>query len=172
MSVIAKMSVRSIDEFGSGRLITLGCVCENDLMAAYAGSEEDKLFTKYSPWGEIKLHQPQNFILSSHEGDAFYVILLRSSERVSDSFEGAYAWGTAKVVSLTDFVDNQAKRVEISDGHRKDEQAVGIASLNWKMSVDNPPATEQFKPGVDDYYIAFYPCEKYDRNAAIAAATH
>ena len=37
------------------------------------------------------------------------------------------------------------------------------------MSVDNPGATNQFKPGTP-YWIALYPAINFDRDGAIAAA--
>lgn len=169
MSVIAKLQIRSVNEFGSGRLVELSCVCANDLMTAYAESEEDKLFTKYSPWGEMKLQQPSNFCLGE-VGDAFYVMLLRTAEAGDpQEFRGAYAVGRARCVSLTDFGDNQAKRVEICDSYA-DQRHRGFLGFNWKMSVDNPPATDQFKPGEDDYYIAFYPAKSFSRDEAIQAS--
>lgn len=168
MSVIAKMIINGISEFPNGRLVELGCVCENDIMAAYADSEEDRLFTKYSPWGEIKLNQPSGFALGGR-GDKFYVMLGRANEISDFGFSRAVAFCPARVVSLTDFGDGAARRVEICNGYRKAE-AHGVESFNWKMSVDNPPATAQFKPSVDDYWIAFYPAgEGLDRNAAINA---
>lgn len=165
MSVIAKVSIRAIHDFGSGRLIELGCVCENDLMAAYAGSEEDRLFTRYSPWGEIKLHQPEGWIMGK-QGDAFYVMLMRLEEAGNQEFPGTHAFCPARIKSLTDFGDNQAKTVEIiNEGKSKN-----ISSFNWKMSVDNPGATNQMLPGRGDYVIAFYPAERFNRDSAIGAA--
>lgn len=168
MSVIAKMQIKNISDFAHGRLVELTCVCENDLMAAYADSEEDRLFTKYSPWGEVKVNQPTNYVLGQ-SGDKFYVMLGRAEEISDFGFRRAVAFCPARIVSLTDFGDGYARRVEICDGHRK-AKAEGIDSFNWKMSVDNPPATAQFKPSVDDYWVAFYPAKDgLDRNAAISA---
>lgn len=171
MSVIAKMSIRAITSFsGAAKLLDMSCICDNDLMAAYATSEEDKLFTKYSPWGEIKLHQDDGYALGE-EGDYFYVMLMRTSEVQDFGFAGAYASLPVKCVSLTDFGDGQAKRVEFTDGWRKVEKGKRAATkMNWKMSVDNPGATVQFLPGVDDYWVAFYPAKVFDRDGVIRAA--
>jgi hypothetical protein len=168
MSVIAKVSIRGIHNYGSGSLVELGCVCENDLMAAYAGSEEDKLFTKYSPWGEVKLHQPAGWVLGK-QGDAFYVMIGNDlPEGVDLSFgDHIYAWSQAKVASITDFGDNQAKRVEIID--TGNQRGGAITSFNWKMSVDNPGATNQLEPGNSKYWVAFYPADQFNRDSAIAA---
>lgn len=188
MSVIAKMLVRGQTNFGVGQLFELGCVCENDLMAAYAGSEEDRLFTKYSPSGEMKVHQPASFCLSSQyepeEPDnlsapapkAYYVMALAEAEHeyVDDprcnswddkNFPGSAAWCFAQCHSLTQFGGDTA-RVEFRAGNGRGR---GVDALNWKMSVDNPAASNQFKPG-QNYWIALYDASRFDRDAAIRAA--
>lgn len=172
MAVIAKLIARNIHDFGSGRLVELGCICDNDLMAAYAQSEDDKLFTKYSPWGEMKLHQPNGYSLT--EGEAYYVVILRSDEAPENGYMSPMHGGPsvahpARIVSITDFGDNQAKRVEICDGCRK-VSGHGAQNFNWKMSVDNPPAVSQMVPGIDDYWVVFYPAARFDRDKAIHAA--
>lgn len=173
MSVIAKLLIRGVTPFGTGQLIELGCVCENDLMAAYATTEEDKLFTKYSPWGEMKLSQPAGYALGSPgdefgPGAAFYAMVLSDAEAPEDrKFPGAYAWCPAKVV-ITDFGDGMAKRLEfINSGANEHHRAVD--RLNWKMSVDNPAATDQLKAG-SGYWIALYPAPRFDRDSAIRMA--
>lgn len=192
MSVIAKLMVRNVAEFGTGRLVELGCICENDLMAAHAGSEEDRLFTKYSPWGELKLSQQPGHILQGtfewQPGDiapppAFYVMALHESEyehiapdlgpdrdryAPDHNFPGAAAWAVGVCKSLTDF-GGDSRRVEFQAGNGGTIKGRGVDALNWKMSVDNPLASNQFKPG-ERYYFAFYEAVKFDRNAAIAAA--
>lgn len=190
MSVIAKMLVRSQTNFGTGQLFELGCVCENDLMAAYAGSEEDRLFTKYSPSGDMKLHLGANYVLGTHyepqELDnlsaptiapkAYYVMALAEDEHeyVEDprcntwedqNFPGSAVWTFATCHSLTQFGGDTA-RVEFRSGKGRGR---GIEAINWKMSVDNPAASNQFKPG-KAYWIALYDATQFDRNAAIRAA--
>lgn len=175
MSVIAKLSIRQIKPFGMGQAVELGCVCANDLMTAYAESEEDKLFTKYSPWGEMTINQPGGFVLGK-VGDVFYAMVIREGEPMPEDqgrfgggkFPGSVAHASAACRSMLDMGDNQAKTVEFVD-HLKD-QANGIDRLAWKMSVDNPGATNQFKPGATDYWIALYPEASFDRDQAIAAA--
>lgn len=182
MSVIAKLSINNVAVFGTGQLVELACVCANDLMAAYAESEEDRLFTKYSPSGDIKLHQPSGFVMGDpptefRRADVFYVIAVRADETEADQagkgsqrgFPGAAAYTRGRCVSLTDFGDQQSKRVEFREAGTP-EQRRGIEKLSWKMSVDNPPATAQFLPGVSDYWLVFYPEARFDRNAAIRAA--
>lgn len=61
-----------------------------------------------------------------------------------------------------------AKTVEFVDHDQRRRR--GIDRLNWKMAVDNPGATNQFKPGASDYWIVLYPESSFDRDAAIRAA--
>lgn len=170
MSVIAKMIIRSVHEFGSGCLVEMGCICDNDLMTAYAESHEDKLFTKYSPWGEVKLHQPSGFQLGV-VGEAFYVMITHEDEADDKSFPGAFACAPMVVLSVTDFGDNQAKRLDMADETwRKESPRRGVDSFNWKMSVDNPAVFKQLHAGERDYFVAFYPATSFDRDASIKAA--
>lgn len=169
MSVIAKMNVLATRDFGTGALIELSCVCANDLMAAYAESHEDKLFTQYSPWGEARVQ-----LFAGHripfEGDQFYLVAMRKDECRGQPMSGASYLVPARCASLTHFADGQDKRVEFQLGWRKETVAVHASGFNWKMSVNNPGALCQFVPGTDDYWIGFYPVSKFDRNEAIADA--
>lgn len=189
MSVIAKLMVRAQSEFGTGRLIELSCVCDNDLMAAYATSEEDKLFTRYSPSGDMRLHQPSSYVLSGEVEPAdqdpnfpkppaaFYVMVLAEDEHelVEDpranswedkNFPGAAAWRLAGCHSLSQYGGDTA-RVEFRAGGQGHGR--GVDALNWKMSVDNPAASSQFKPGAR-YFIVLYDAARHTRDTAIAAA--
>lgn len=175
MSVIAKLIVRDVHQFGSGSLTDLSCICDNDLMAAYAETEQDRLFTKYSPWGEMKVHQNVNFSLGKKD-DAFYVMILAESEwpetidyGYQASFPGAFAHCPARCLSITDFGDNQAKRLEFTDNWTGAAPTKPIERLNWKMSVDNPGATNQIRAG-GLYHVILYPAAHFDRDRAIAAA--
>jgi hypothetical protein len=177
--------VRAQTDFGTGRLIELGCVCENDLMAAYATSEEDRLFSKYSPWGEMKLSQPEGWALANGKGQdefgpapAFYVMALHESEHelspipteryLPDAdFPGASAWAFGTCYSLTDF--GGSRHVEFRANTQGTVKGKAIDKLNWKMSVDNPGASNQFKPG-ERYFFVLYDASKFDRDAAIRAA--
>ncbi len=185
MSVIAKLSIRAVTEFGTGNLVELSCICENDLMAAYATSEEDRLFTKYSPWGEMKLSQPAGWALGNGKsGDqfgpaaSFYVMALAEAEHeyvpASDdrflpdtNFPGASAWIKAACHSVTDF--GSSRHVEFRGGNGGAVKGKAVEKLSWKMSVDNPGASNQFKPGTD-YFVVLYAADKFDRDAAIRAA--
>jgi hypothetical protein len=158
-SVIAKFQIVSQRQFGEGQFLTsLSCVCENDLMAAYAGSEEDRLFTRYTGWGEAQVGA---LLGSGHctKGQKLYAVFLRSTEKPSCP-------RARKVVAA--YVDEVA-----NIGH--DQGRVEIAGrdqvgLNCRMSIDNPPAVAFFEPKVYDYWVAFYCADELTRDEALADA--
>lgn len=192
MTVIAKLSVNSVVEFGTGTFALLGCICENDLMAAYNPSEEDKLFTRYSPWGEMRLNQRQNWAVFTKQEDvhveipnsgakAFYVVLLTEDEIGDAKFEGASAFIKVNCYSKSKFAGD-GSRVELReiytwknnlaeiDADRYGRSRGGvIEKLSWKMHVDNPSAEAGFVPG-QDYWVAFYDADEFDMRGAIFAA--
>ena len=195
MSVIAKLSVQSRADFGTGSFISLNCVASNEVMAAYAGSEEDRLFSRYSPSGEIRLHQAANWSVFEDPAErvkhvevdptqpympqTFYVMLVDLDEMPEPTFGLDIAYTQVECYSVSKF-PYDGVRVELRNisgwrdpeklakAHWRDRGGV-IEKLSWKMSVDNPPAEAQFVPG-RKYWVAFYPVEKFDRDAAIAAA--
>lgn len=177
MSVIAKFAVRGVSHFGTGQAVDLSCWCENDLMAAYATDEQDKLFTKYSPWGEMRVNTLEHFPLGK-AGDefgpasAFYVMCLSADEagEIADAetraFPGATTFLKAECKSLLHLAGDERVvefRLSGKQPHR------GVEGFAWKMAVNNPGATDQMKPG-GVYWIAFYDTDRFDRNAAIRAA--
>ena len=181
MSVIAKFAVRSVEDFGTGKLLHLSCWCDQDLMAAYAEDESDKLFTKYSPSGDMKLCQPQHCQLGqpgdyefSRPDEAFYVMMLNADElpegadkelSLGKHFPGASLAFKGSCFSLTDF--GHGKQVIFTGA--PGQSHLGMDRFRWQMMVDNPGASAQFRPG-HDVWIAFYPCARFSRNQAIAAA--
>jgi hypothetical protein len=166
MTVIAKLGVQSVRAFGTGRLIELNCVCENDLMAAYATAHEDRLFTKYSPWGEAKIGGEFHF--GGKQEHQYYAIIMRSEEE--PAFKGAELVVASRCVSITDF-GGESRQIEVAS--RYSQPAKGgryPQSFNWRMSIDNPPASAQFEPGKDDYWVALYPAATFSMDAALADA--
>lgn len=175
MSVIAKMQLNGTLDFGSGSLSRLSCVCENDLMAAYAGSEEDRLFTKYSPWGEMKVafgFKDKNGMPKFGAGQKFYVLALREQER--PPCPGAEHVHPARCHAVHDY--GSSKQVEIICDAKPHSHAMSgdfadwPGELHWRMTIDNPPAVAFFEAGKSGYWIAFYDAEQFDRDQAIAAA--
>lgn len=163
MSVIAKLQISSCRAFGTGVLTILNCVCENDLMAAYAKADEDRCFTKYSPWGEAQLGASlvNGVGISLTEGRKFYAIALRGER---PACPGAAKLVQCRIPSITDFGDGMAKRVEIASEYGEK------TPFNWRMSIDNPPAVQFFTPGASGYWVAFYDADGFDMQAALADA--
>lgn len=188
MSVIAKLEIRATTDYGTGRLIELGCVCQNDLMASYAGSEEDRLFTTASPWGEMKLSQPEGWHLANGKqadelspAPAFYVMALHESEheylepkegehshQPDKNFPGCSAWTRGTCHSITDLGYSRQVEFRGAGTHAK-VKGRAIDKLNWKMTVDNPRASNQFKAG-EPYFIVLYDASQFTRDTAIRAA--
>jgi hypothetical protein len=187
MSVIAKLYVDTVTDFGTGTYIKLSCIAENDLMAAYATSEEDKLFSKYSPWGEMRLNQRAAFSVFTKSEEhvqppggarpMFYAMLVSKAE-VGDKakFPTAAAYIPVTCYSKTKFAGD-GSRVELRESYSykapaevdwRDRGQV-IEKISWKMQVDNPPAEAGFVPG-QDYWLVFYDASKFDRDQAISAA--
>ena len=174
MSVIAKMKLDGALDFANGALSKLSCVCENDLMAAYAKSDEDRLFTKYSPWGEMKLGH--KFVTDKgntkfQPGQAFYVVALRDTKKPTCSKAEHVHPVNCRVIH--DF--GTSKQVEVvhdawptSSYNPKPEDFPG--ELHWRMTIDNPPAVAFFEPGKSGYWIAFYDADKYSIHQALADA--
>lgn len=190
MSVIAKLMVRQAVQYGTGTFVELGCVCDNDLMAAYATSDEDKLFSRYSPWGEIRLNQRSGWAVFTHDADqhveppgagpkAFYVMLLTDEEVSAASgeygFPGAAAFVKVTCYSKTKFAGD-GSRVELREVHNwkigetnYQKRDSVIERMSWKMHVDNPPAEAGFTPG-KDYWAVFYDAQSFSQKQAIRAA--
>jgi len=174
MSVIAKMKLDGTLDFGSGAVTKLSCVCENDLMAAYAKSDEDRLFTKYSPWGEMKLGHKfvdKHGLPKFPVGKSVYVIALRGKERpICAKAEHVHP---ARCHVVHDF--GTTKQVEVShDGWSKSAHNPKPddfpGEFHWRMSIDNPPAVAFFEPGKADYWIAFYDADEFSIHDALGDA--
>lgn len=185
MAVIAKLMVRRVVNFGTGNFVELGCVCDNDLMAAYATTEEDKLFSRYSPWGEVRLNQRAGWGVFTHEEDvhvvepnkgprAFYVMLLTENEVYSETFPKASAFIKMNCYSKSQFAGD-GSRVELREVYGWHETSDSrsrinvIEKMSWKMHVDNPPAEAGFIPGTN-YWVAFYDAAVFDRDRTISMA--
>lgn len=174
MSVIAKMTLNGCLDFGTGSLSKLSCVCENDLMAAYAKADEDRLFTRYSPWGEMKLGH--KFVTERGNtkfevGQSFYVVALRHPER--PACLKAEHVHPARCHAIHDF--GATKQVEVAHDAwpatapqpRPDSHP---GELYWRMSIDNPPAVAFFVPGKSGYWVAFYDASRFTIREALADA--
>lgn len=170
MSVIAKLDVRGYRPFGTGSLIELGCVCQNDLMAMYADSDEDKLFTKASPWGEARLHVSSGFEFpQAMLGDQFYAMLVHKDEPgFTVQPEGAFLVCPARIASVEN-MGGTTNRVNITSGYDVPKE-LALRNFNWSMSIDNPGASDQLKPGTDGWLFSIFPARQFDKSSAIASA--
>lgn len=175
MSMIAKLSINKITQYGHGALVELNCVASNETMAFSAGSEEDKLFSQASPSGSMHVQQPAGHALGNGpvglaQGEQFYAMCLGEDEHRDPDFKGAYAFVLAQCGSITDF-GGTSKQLQFRAGSSQYSKAArrGVEGFWWQMSVDNPRASGQIVAG-KNYWIALYPVEKFTRDEAIAAA--
>ena len=170
MSVIAKLSVRDVHNFGTGTLVDMGCVCENDLMANYAGSEEDKLFTKASPWGEARFNLGIFELGASvFQGDQFYAMLVHKDEPgYTENPAGSFLSCPARIASVVDY-GGTSKTVNITSDNSVPKELL-LRQFNWKMTIDNPGASNQLKPGSDGWWFSLFKAAGTNRNEVIAKA--
>lgn len=173
MSVIAKLYVQENRNYGAGSLTQMNCVCENDMMAAYAGSEEDKLFTQYSPQGDVKIHHDAGWVPIGEQGDKFYFMILSDDEVEDATFPSAIAYRKLMVHSVTDF-GFDSRRLDMREAGNPEGDWPGkrISRFSWTMTVDNPALMNGgfFKAGSAKYWLAIYPASDFTRDTAIAAA--
>lgn len=169
MSVIAKMQLNGVLDFGTGSLAKLSCVCENDLMAAYAKSDEDRLFTKYSPWGEMKVgygFKDKHGLPKFQQGHSFYVVALRNYPedgvlRVERPVcIGAEHVHPCSVRVIHDY--GSSKQVELAYDQR-------TPGSRLTYDADDHPG-EFFEPGKTGYWVAFYDSTKFSVGSALADA--
>jgi hypothetical protein len=93
------------------------------------------------------------------KGQKFYVIALPGGDK-----RPACPRARKVVSAYCDEVANighDQSRVEIA-GQNGD-------ALNWRMSIDNPPAVAFFVPK-SSYWVAFYPADEFTRDEALADA--
>jgi hypothetical protein len=168
MSVIAKLNVSAVRPFADGQLIELSCVCENQFMAQYHPENEDVVFTKASPWGEARVQMKSPLELM--DGDQVYVVFTRSKD--VGGVHGAIAWCEVRIASITDF-GGESRRVEIMNGYRAYDAKVQpdeISAFNLRMSIDNPGAYRQFRPGEGAWWAMIYRCRDVTIDEALALA--
>lgn len=170
MSVIAKLNLLAVRAFGGGSLYELSCVCQNDLMAMYADSDEDKLFTTASPWGEARM----NVSLPAEAAhpavqSQFYAMLVHKGEPgFTTEPKGAFLVCPARILHVGDF-GGTTKRVHISSAYNVPE-GLALRTFSWSMSIDNPGASDQLKPGTGGWLFSLYLAGPFDKRTAIDAA--
>jgi hypothetical protein len=162
MSVIAKMNVANVREFGDGTLINLSCVYEHDGLNTEAW--EDRRFTKATPWGEGQLTTPH--ALEFEQGKPFYLVF-----HEADTYP---AYRPCDGCALAMFVKvrriepwPKTVQLEVVKDKTVDDSVTKSTSLNLRMAIDNPAASDQFVDG-KRYYLCFYPAERVSLHDAAA----
>lgn len=165
MSVIAKMDVSAVREFGNGTLIDLNCVYENNGLNSEAW--EDRRFTRATPWGEGRLTTPH--AMHFQKGKQFYLVFVKAN-----SIEEVYR--PRPECSLAMFTKVQkcepwpgTTALEIVKDKSVDDHVTSSTSLNLRLSIDNPAAAEQFTDGAC-FYLCFYPADQVTLHEAAEGA--
>lgn len=163
MSVIAKMNVSSVREFGDSTLVKLSCVYEHDGLNTEAW--EDRRFTKATPWGEGDLNTPHS--LAFEPNKALYLVFAKADD--ADDY-----YRPAAGCELAIFVRVQkcepwpgTTALEIVKDKSVDDQATKSTALNLRLSIDNPAASEQFVDGAR-FYLCFYRADRTTLHEAAA----
>lgn len=145
MSVIAKMNVSSVREFGAASLIRLGCVYEHD--GLNGEGYEDRRFTKATPWGEGDLTTPHNCFRESAPTQSLYLLFV--AKPADPNFDADPMGGGALVVMpvlVKRFIEWGASRQVEIVLDRETEHEPGSA-VNLRLAIDNPSAHGQFAEG-------------------------
>jgi hypothetical protein len=145
MSVIAKMNVGSVREFGASSLIKLSCIYEHD--GLNGEGYEDRRFTKATPWGEGDLTTPHNCFHEAPPTQSLYLLFVAKPK--DPSFDADPMGGGALLmmpVMVKRFIEWGASRqVEIVLDREAEHEP--NSALNLRLAIDNPGAHEQFAEG-------------------------
>lgn len=163
MSVIAKMNVTDVREFGRAGLVTLNCVYESNGLNASGKGWEDRRFTTATPWGEGELTTPRDSLFhapgKTPEGYLYdgsyqqvYLVFRRPGEVAPEPTL------VCMPVKVKKREAGSYKRVEIvldrdRAGPEKD------TALNLRMAIDNPAAFDQFDEGAT-FDLSIYDASK------------
>lgn len=185
MSVIGKMTVRAAETYDKGQKVTLGVVCENELMAHYHPENENVVFTRYSPSGEGSFHlnkpidlEPTNFDYPIGDGKTatgkkpveLYLVYLKQLEM--PTIDGAAFFAKLRVNSVTDF-GGTSKQVELCNDYASGPMMLGeneTRLINLKLGIDNPGASNQFVPGETGWWVVAYRADQMSQSEALKLA--
>jgi hypothetical protein len=173
MSVIAKMSAAAVRAFGPTKLVELHCVCADELMPSCgdgsAKANENHTFQQASPNGDAKLTLCTDVPVK--EGEEFYLIFHHQPE--PPAFDGALAVVDARCNSVT-LYGGISSQVDVSSANRYHKDPLRhekqVAQFSLKMSIDNPAASIQFKPGEGGYWIGIYRASEMTMSQALVLA--
>jgi hypothetical protein len=184
MSVIGKMSVQKAETFDKGQAVELSVVCADALMAHYHPENENVAFTRYSPSGSATLHFDKPVELPKvpaswedasgvHEYEKpceLYLIYSRQEER--PSIEGAAFFAQLRCASRTEYGTDH-RMIELCTVYHPREHAFAANEArlaNLKLGIDNPPASNQFEPGTDGWWVVAYRADQMTMEEALAHA--
>jgi len=145
MSVIAKMNVSSVREFGAANLVKLSCVYESN--GLNGEGYEDRRFTKATPWGEGDLTSPHAGFREDAPTQSLY--LLFAAKPQDPNFDANPMGGGALLimpVMVKRFIEWGASR-QVEIVLDRDAEHEPNSALNLRLAIDNPGAHEQFSEG-------------------------
>lgn len=164
MTVIAKVTVQEIRQFGEIRSAHINCVCDDRLFTINTPVpgrvSENQTFNRASPWGTGQIALKGDAHLN--ERDELYLVFSRSAE--GRLVERAIAGGPIRCVAITEF-GGTSRHCEWSSSDRlkkygqRGEVIAGGTDLdrfNLKMQIDNPHASLQFEAGSDDGWLHIF----------------
>lgn len=166
MSVIAKMNIAGRRDFGDGTLVSLNCVYEGAAggLNTSGNGWENRRFTTATPWGDGQLTTPHSE--KFEHGKEFYLLFVGEGENYNPLPECALAlnvrvqkyeqWpGTVS----TEFVKDKSV----------DDPVTQTTSVNLRMAIDNPAASDQFVDGAK-FLVYFYRADEVTLPQAAAGA--
>lgn len=174
MSVICKVSISEIRDFGKDRLVRTQCVAENEVMAAYNPDEEDKLFSQYSPSGSADFIIDQSInipqVLVAHS-EKLYLMFVQQDN--APTFSDAICYARLSVRSATDF-GGTSKQFDLSTFYNSKPQqntdSKWLSQFSHRIMIDNPLAANQFKPSENNWWVGIYDASKHTMHEVIADA--
>ena len=180
MSVVAKMRANQKPRlFPEVQQVDLDCVCDDRLFTINTPVpgrvSENQTFSQASPQGNCRFQLPTSEPVGMDED--FYLIFQEGIE--CPPMEGALVVSKVRCMSVTDF-GGTSKQVDVCSVYRDyDHQARQPAadahprqtwSFHLRMSIDNPAASIQFRPGDTTYWLGIYRARDFDLPAALADA--
>lgn len=164
MSVIAKMNVADVREFGETNLIKLSCVYENDGLNGEGW--EDRRFTKATPWGEGDLSTPH---IKFEKGQQLYLVFAKAG--LGGESYRPLSGCLASMFVRCNFVEPWpgTKHIEFVKDRKHEPDVNPKASLNLRLAIDNEAASSQFEAG-QTYYLSVYDAANTTLRDAAAGA--
>lgn len=180
MSVVAKMRANQKPRlFPDVQQVDLDCVCDDRLFTINdpvpGRLSEGQTFSQASPQGNCRFMLPASEPVGLDED--FYLIF---QERIEcPPMVGALAVSKVRCMSVTDF-GGTSKQVDVSSAFRPydhqnrqpapDTHPRQTWSFHLRMSIDNPAAAIQFRPGETTYWLGIYRARDFDLQDALADA--